>query len=232
VLAIALTRMPSRAKRISLLSLAGACFVVVGVLRNEPVTIYSLLSWRSFYQLLPFLALASVLLYRNLYCRYICPFGFLQHLTGKIPMKRKLGIPAVISVGKYVLLGVAVASLFLGSQPYLEPYAYLFSRKPALWIYLFPAVILVLSIWIPHLWCRGFCPLGAALQIGRAVRQFGRWGTSPLLALRGTAGAAGAAGTTGTAGAANARGDKQTLWLPLLVFSLVLLSNVLLFLRR
>ena len=187
------------------------CFLLIGVIYNAPVEIYALLSPTGSFHLLPLFALISVFLYRNVYCSHICPFGFLQRLARLIPLKKRFPLPAVLRTGKYILLAIAAASLLMGNRLYLEPYAYLFSRRPVWWIYLLPLAMLAVSLFIPRFWCRGFCPLGAAMQIGRGIRSSFLRGEPPHLSI-------------------TASPQKSAVWLPLLPFGLILLSNVLLYL--
>ena len=75
--------------------------------------------------------------------------------------------------------------------------------------------MLVLSVWIPRLWCRGFCPLGAALRICGLIRRRALGGGAP---------------SAKTAGDSAAEEERHLIWLPLVAFSLLLFSNLLLFL--
>ena len=154
-----------------LIILSSLCFLIIGVIYNSPVGIYSLFSLANSFHLLPLLALMSVLLYKNVYCAHICPFVFLQRIAGRLPIKKRRSPVPVLRSGKYILLVVALASLLMGKQLFLEPYAYLFSRKLIWWIYLLPLAMLGISLFIPRFWCRLFCPMGAAMQIGREIKK-------------------------------------------------------------
>lgn len=186
-------------------------FVIVGIIYNSPAAIYSLFYLTTAFRLLPFLALTSVLLYRNVYCGHICPFGFLQKLARLLPVKKRYRLPPVLKTGKYILLFIALTSLLMGNQLYLEPFAYLFSRRTIWWLYFFPLTILAVSLFIPLFWCRGFCPMGAAMHIGRVIRKWFLGGKPPHLSIPSS-------------------GGRGAVLLAILCFSLILLSNVLLYL--
>jgi hypothetical protein len=209
-LAFSLAKGSRRRRNLFALLAGGACFAVFGVLYNAPVSIYRLFQLRGAFLLPALLALASALLYRNLYCRTICPFGFLQRIAGLLPLPRKRRLPPVLRSGRYILLAMAVASAAMATQLYLEPYAYLFSRRPAWWLYIFPAVVLAVSAFIPRFWCAGFCPLGAALRIAAEIRGFFLKGTPPSLGL-------------------SFESRPGSAWLALLSFGCLLVSNLLLF---
>jgi hypothetical protein len=99
----------------------------------------------------------------------------------------------------------------MGKQLILEPYAYLFSRKFVWWIYLLPLAMLGISLFIPRFWCRLFCPMGAAMQIGREIKKWALRGRPPRISLPADRG-------------------RGALWLPLMPFGIILFSNVMLYL--
>jgi NosR/NirI family nitrous oxide reductase transcriptional regulator len=198
-------------RRSVLFILSGLWFVAVGVFYNSSVGIYSFFTLPGVFHALPLLAFASVLLYRNIYCSHVCPFGFLQRLTRMAPPKKKLRMPRNLKAGKYFVLAMAVLSALLAEQLYLEPYSFLFSRKLKTAVYLLPAVFFGASFFIPLFWCRGFCPVGAIMRIGAGLRRWIVDSKPPALPALETSGA-GAVGLT------------------LLAFGTILLSNVLLYL--
>jgi NosR/NirI family nitrous oxide reductase transcriptional regulator len=202
-------------------------FVLVGLVYNSPVGVYSVFTLTRTFHLLVLLALLSVLLYRNTYCSHICPFGFLQRLTRMIPVRRRYPMPSTLRTGKYVVLSMAAISFLMGNLLYLEPYSYLFSRKLNLSIYLFPVLMLAVSAFIPHFWCRGFCPVGALMQIGGAIRRWAVSGKLPRLSLlqneRSTA-------KRSTAKRSDAK-SSAAVGLAILTFAAILLSNVLFYVQ-
>jgi hypothetical protein len=211
-LTVALAVLKSR----RLLPAAGLLWLIyLGVLENSPLSIYSLLQLSSGLVLLPLAAVATALLYRNVYCRHVCPFGFLQNLAsripvGRVPRLRRFALPGIARAGKFFLLAVAVASFIMADELYLEPYVYLFSRRPHWWLYLLPGGLLLISVFVPRFWCRGFCPLGAALELAEKLRQWGVLGVRPRWGLAES-------------------GARRAVPLILAAFGLVLLSNVLIF---
>lgn len=125
----------------------------------------------------------SGLLFGRITCGWLCPFGFIQDLLYKIPLKKKFRLPAFVSYGKYIFLLVFVLFLPIllhdpifckicpvGTMeagipwPFLEP-----SFRALLgWLYALKLTILIgiviLAIFTPRPFCKGMCPLGALLS--------------------------------------------------------------------
>lgn len=142
----------------------------------------------------PFYALGTLMLFGvilgRLLCGFLCPFGLIQDLLNRIPVK-KVPVPAHIDKPlrslKYCILIVFVLLLPLFytdnygiSQPYfcklicpvgtLEggiPHFLLNSELSSLagalfgWKFLLLLAIVIGAIFIPRLFCRYLCPLGA-----------------------------------------------------------------------
>ncbi|GHV34175.1 hypothetical protein FACS1894178_1170 [Bacteroidia bacterium] len=105
------------------------------------------------------------------YCSYICPFGALQELAGKILVKKKLRIPQQIA--KYlkwlqpalfiVILGLLFTNI-LSDFVNFEPFA-AFLLDLNLWIPMIIAgTMLVISVFLPKFWCKYLCPTGFLLE--------------------------------------------------------------------
>ncbi|MDR2512016.1 MAG: 4Fe-4S binding protein [Bacteroidales bacterium] len=105
------------------------------------------------------------------YCTYICPFGALQELSGKIPVKKKLILPQKIT--KYlkwlqptlfvVILGLLFTNI-LSDFVNFEPFA-AFLLDLHLWIPMIIAgTMLVISVFLPKFWCKYLCPTGFLLE--------------------------------------------------------------------
>jgi polyferredoxin len=135
---------------------------------------------------IPFVAIGLLALFGglvgSLICGWVCPFGFLQDLLGKVPLP-KLRLPGWMGYGRYlVLVGLVLAiPYFFGEEsplffcrlcpagaleaavPYTVSQA--IAGKEVVWPSIVKLVILglflasALVIWRP--WCRLFCPLGA-----------------------------------------------------------------------
>lgn len=115
--------------------------------------------------------LLPLLLNKQFYCMYVCPFGAAQELTSKIPVpKLKLGATGnrvfkwtrkIVFVGFVVML-FAVPSF---SPDAWEPFSAFSALKDlanftGVSVLIIAGSSLLLSIFVPKVWCRAFCPLG------------------------------------------------------------------------
>jgi Na+-translocating ferredoxin:NAD+ oxidoreductase RnfG subunit len=130
-----------------------------------------------------------ILLFGNIYCGYLCPFGALQELLSLIVPKRfKAKLPlATVTLGrsvKYVVLFVLVVAFFTtGSKRFLEadPLTSVFD-KPS-WsgnlltsFGLITAIAALLAtLFVTRLWCRYLCPTGAFLSLFNRAGWLGRF---------------------------------------------------------
>ncbi len=120
-----------------------------------------------------------ILLFGNIYCGYLCPFGALQELVSLIVPKRfKAKLPlSTITLGrsvKYAVLFVLVVAFFItGSKRFIEadPLISVFDRSSwsanLLTSFGSIAAVLVLlgALFVTRLWCRYLCPTGAFLSL-------------------------------------------------------------------
>ncbi|UCE99547.1 MAG: 4Fe-4S binding protein [Planctomycetota bacterium] len=130
-----------------------------------------------------------VIIFGNIYCGYLCPFGALQELLGYVvPRRFKQPIPAG-KVGKarfvkYVVLFVFIMVFFvsrdrttLAADPLISIFNLQlsvsgFQLAIANWQFsmlLIVAVALIGSIFYTRFWCRYLCPVGAFLSLLNSV---------------------------------------------------------------
>ncbi len=128
-----------------------------------------------------------LLLFGNIYCGYLCPFGALQELVGYIlPAQfRPVLSREQMRKGrfiKYVVLFVLVAAFFISRNHgtlAIDPLIKVFSLKVLLsrsntLLLLVAALALVGSIFYSRFWCRYFCPAGAFLSLFNKISLFAR----------------------------------------------------------
>ncbi len=129
-----------------------------------------------------------VLLFGNLYCGYVCPFGAAQELLGYVwPQRAKVtALPEEMRPArfvKYLVLGVLVVAFFLSrdrrtlaGDPLVSVFALQLSLSgwPA-WMFGVVAVALVGSLFYTRFWCRYLCPAGAFLSLLNHLRLLRRW---------------------------------------------------------
>ena len=108
---------------------------------------------------------------RNFYCTFVCPFGAMQELFGRIPLPKK-NFPAKfmkgVSIFKVVLLvAVYVLMIFkvVTDLTVAEPFSAFKFNAAALPSLVIAASFLIVSLFVNRPWCRFFCPTGTLLNM-------------------------------------------------------------------
>ena len=131
-----------------------------------------------------FVAVTFVVWGRGIFCGWLCPFGALQELLGKLA--RLLRIPAValgpaarrrLRPVKYAVLA-ALAGLSLhsmtaaGTAAEIEPFKTAISLHFVRdWPFVaWAAALLAAGLFVERFFCRVLCPLGAAMALGGKLR--------------------------------------------------------------
>jgi polyferredoxin len=116
---------------------------------------------------------AIVLLFGNVYCGYVCPFGALQELVGDLRPASLATDPAkqVWRYGravKYALL-LLLLVLFALTRDYgvlsADPLITVFSTLRDWPVLVMGIIILAFSVVFRRFWCRNLCPAGAFLAL-------------------------------------------------------------------
>lgn len=116
---------------------------------------------------------AIVLLFGNVYCGYLCPFGALQELAGDLRPRRLATDPDLSvwrygRVVKYALLVLLVVAYSLTADHAVlraDPLTTVFSRLREAWVLLLTVAIILVSFFYRRFWCRNLCPVGAFLSL-------------------------------------------------------------------
>lgn len=106
------------------------------------------------------------------YCNWVCPFGSLQELAARLPLLPK--VPCGPKVYKWMrrvrmgVLAVLLLSLWTGVGAFLldyEPFTafMLVSASPV--VLVLAGTFVVASLFVPNLWCKCCCPVGALLDL-------------------------------------------------------------------
>lgn len=144
------------------LSVSHITALIMGFLPN----LESSLAW---YVLLTCVLFTIVVVGRNLYCAWICPFGAVQELLHKISGISLPMAPWLIKYGKNInafIAWISVCIIFISRNPALgnfEPFAAFFSFNGFGIIWVILPVIIFSSFFIKRFWCRFFCPVGFIL---------------------------------------------------------------------
>jgi polyferredoxin len=139
-------------------------------------------------------ALGGAVVFGRVFCGWICPLGFLQDAAGMVRGRRARPAPDWRVRSRHVIrltaLLLCVWLILRYNAPSARAYAYVV-RSPTVWNweavrtawafglarYPVRAVLLLVALlgalFIPRLWCRWLCPLGALLSVGNRFAPFG-----------------------------------------------------------
>ena len=155
-----------------------ALAVVLGFIGGYALSFESFKNWLSSgnIALVPAVILALALIIpiisgRNFYCSFVCPFGALQELLGKMPFPKK-SLPqkfmkgvavfkVVLLVALYILMIFKVVTDFTVFEPF-SAFKFNAAAVPSLVI---TALFLIVSLFINRPWCRFFCPTGTLINM-------------------------------------------------------------------
>lgn len=108
---------------------------------------------------------------RNFYCSHVCPFGALQELAGKVPLKKQT-VPAKVLkvmtlVKKLILLAVFVmlSLKITGDYTRMEPFSAFQFNAAGISALIIAGTMLIFSLFVSKPWCRLFCPTGTIFNI-------------------------------------------------------------------
>ncbi len=130
-------------------------------------------NWQIHLVLLVLLTLAVVIplvFGRAFYCSWVCPYGAAQELCGKA-CSRKVQIPSktakflkLMRERIFIVLLILLWTGFSFDLTLIEPFTAFSVKTVSYWMLGFASIFLILSIFIPKVWCRYFCPTGFILE--------------------------------------------------------------------
>ncbi len=160
-----------------------ASVVLMGFWLNRPQTIAQIsgvfmgyfpvfktnLIW---YMILLIALLPPILVGKNYYCTYLCPFGAAEEGLGFIGKKTKLpslphGKAPFLRKTRNLIVFVVLLMAFLFQNPSVssfEPFATLFQLKGTGLQILLLVSVLAAALFFNRFWCVGFCPVGGFLD--------------------------------------------------------------------
>ncbi|MBI5100670.1 MAG: 4Fe-4S binding protein [Nitrospirae bacterium] len=109
----------------------------------------------------------SVLLAGRFYCGWICPFGALSELLGRLPVRKwniSSGSDGDWRRLKYPALGISIAAALAGRRPEsgnYETYVTLFSLSGSYLSWGLVGLTLIANVRVRRFWCRYLCPVAA-----------------------------------------------------------------------
>jgi predicted membrane-bound spermidine synthase/Na+-translocating ferredoxin:NAD+ oxidoreductase RnfG subunit len=128
------------------------------------------------------------LLFGNLYCGYVCPFGAAQELLGYVLPRRfrPVSPPDQMRLArfiKYVVLALLVVAFFLSHDRRTlagDPLTSVFGLRATVsdwppWMFGAIGLAVIGSLFYVRFWCHYLCPVGAFLSLLNHVRLLRRW---------------------------------------------------------
>jgi len=127
--------------------------------------------------------LLLTLLFGQVYCGYICPFGALQEFLSRAgryfylrsyptqPLERRMRYL------KYLLLAAMLGAYWLTGDMFwvhFNPMQHLFALQLDDWMLVITVISLLGALVYYRFWCRYFCPFGAFLALGNKLALFRR----------------------------------------------------------
>ena len=154
--------------------------VVLGFIGGNALSLESFKNWTTSLEiaLIPAVILCCALILpiisgKNFYCSFLCPFGAMQELFGRIPFPKKNLPPKFmkgVAVFKIVMLIVIYALMIFKIMTDLtvfEPFSAFKFEAATLSSLVIAASFLIVSLFINRPWCRLFCPTGTLLNMLR-----------------------------------------------------------------
>lgn len=105
------------------------------------------------------------------YCSWVCPYGSLQELAGRLPLPKIHCSPKVYKVMARIRFGVFCVLMLLlwcGLGSFLldyEPFTAFLVTTAAPGVMVLAGAFVVASCFVPNLWCKCICPMGSALDL-------------------------------------------------------------------
>lgn len=106
------------------------------------------------------------LFYGRVFCASVCPLGAMQELVAIAPIRISPALERVLSMGKYIYLGLATLGVATGAGFLVcryDPFVGIWRMGHSYGMLLAGAVILLLGVFVARPYCRFMCPYGVLL---------------------------------------------------------------------
>lgn len=112
------------------------------------------------------------------HCTWACPYGSIQDLAYRLPLPKIKVKPKTMQQMRRLRQGILLLLLFLawmgiGIEGILEyePFSAFLVTVAAPGTLILAGAFLVLSMFVPQVWCRAFCPVGEVLELAYDMRS-------------------------------------------------------------
>ncbi|PCJ65711.1 MAG: 4Fe-4S ferredoxin [Candidatus Hydrogenedentota bacterium] len=121
------------------------------------------------------LPLLFSLFFGRVFCASVCPLGAIQELVAIAPIRISPSIERVLSLGKYIYLGLALLGVATGAGFLVcryDPFVGLFRMGHSFNMLMAGGLMLLLGVFIARPYCRFLCPYGVLLGW---MSRFSKW---------------------------------------------------------
>lgn len=170
---------PKKCKK-TRIALLGVSIIVLGFWEGKFLSLATFHAWithglPSFAQwVLILMVLISFLLPfffgKHFYCTWLCPFGAVQEIAGKIS-KKKIKLPRKFYDTRRYYLFIIIFLILIGVVTDLanfEPFSAFMVKSASAFALILAGVFTILSVFIHKPWCQIFCPTGQLLEFARS----------------------------------------------------------------
>ncbi len=134
----------------------------------ENISINGLAIFTSFVTvfLIGFSVIVPLIFNKHFYCYYICPFGGVQTLLGKIPVKkfrlnsRTIKLLRAVRLIVFISILITIAAGLKLDLTQIEPFTVFIFSSASMTVIIGSTVIFIASIFVKNPWCVYFCPTG------------------------------------------------------------------------
>jgi polyferredoxin len=108
---------------------------------------------------------------KHYYCYYLCPFGGVQSLIGKIPVKKVKVNPSAVRFLRrlrlliFISVMIAVTASFRIDLTLIEPFTVFIFSSASIITITGSAVIFIASVFMKNPWCVYLCPTGQLFDL-------------------------------------------------------------------
>lgn len=105
------------------------------------------------------------------YCTWVCPFGSLQELSGRLPLPKIHCTPKTFRIMSRIRFYAFCLLMFLlwtgiGAEVLdYEPFSAFLVTTASPAVLILAATVVVVSCFVPNVWCRCLCPMGSLLDL-------------------------------------------------------------------
>lgn len=138
----------------------------------------SILERPIWYVLVPGILIVTLLWGKNFYCSWLCPFGAVQEGIYKAlnltSYKPNSGLRHKVATTRGIIIWMAVIIALISNNASIagyEPFYVFFDSRGNTGQWVIMGMVLLLSIGVMRIWCRGFCPVGTILDFLAAVKR-------------------------------------------------------------